>query len=209
MEELWRDVVGYEGLYQVSNLGRVRSLDRIVSNNWGNGPRLIKGRIRKQSLRCEYWFVGLTDLNHKCNSFYVARLVARAFPEICGEWFDGCQVDHISTDKNDNTAYNLRVCTASENMRNPITMEANRQKMIDYLNKNGHPLLGKPCPEETKEKISSALKKYTDEELKQHRRDYVDKNRERHRQYWRDYKKRKKTVSNIESKGESRLNPYS
>ena len=195
MIEEWRDIYGYEGLYQVSNIGRVRSLDRVVSNNWGNGPRLIKGRIRKQSLRGEYWFVGLTDLKHKCNSHYVSRLVARAFPEICGEWFEGCQVDHISTDKNDNTAYNLRVCTASENMRNPKTMEVRRQIMVEYLDKNGHPLLGKPCSEETKKKISSALKKYTDEELKQHKKEYVDLNRERYRQYWRDYKKRKNATA--------------
>ena len=40
MEEIWKDVVGYEGYYQVSNLGRVRSLDRIASNG-----RKIKGKF--------------------------------------------------------------------------------------------------------------------------------------------------------------------
>lgn len=42
--EQWRDVVGYEGLYQVSNMGRVRSVDRVVRHYLG-GPKRLKGRV--------------------------------------------------------------------------------------------------------------------------------------------------------------------
>ena len=55
--------------------------------------------------------------------FRVARLVAQTFPEICGQWFEGCEVDHISTVRTDDRAENLRVCTHISNMNNPITIE--------------------------------------------------------------------------------------
>ena len=45
MEEIWKDVVGYEGLYQVSSLGRVKSLERLVKNDNKGGFRLIKEKI--------------------------------------------------------------------------------------------------------------------------------------------------------------------
>ncbi len=47
MEEIWKDVVGYEGLYQVSNMGRIRSLSHITK--CGNYTRTTSGRILKQN----------------------------------------------------------------------------------------------------------------------------------------------------------------
>lgn len=44
MEEIWKDIKGYEGYYQISTLGRVRSLDRYVNGRYGN-QQLIKGKI--------------------------------------------------------------------------------------------------------------------------------------------------------------------
>ncbi len=59
MEEVWRDVFGYEGLYQVSNLGNVKSLDRLIRN--GRGYRLIKGILLKQYTTTNgYLFVELS-----------------------------------------------------------------------------------------------------------------------------------------------------
>ena len=54
MEEIWKDVKGYEGLYQVSNMGRVRSLSRIDGNN-----HPVKERIMKPSMSSGYLYVGL------------------------------------------------------------------------------------------------------------------------------------------------------
>ena len=108
-EEIWRSIEGYEGLYEVSNLGRVRSLDRY--GNTGYGIRLYKGKILSQEKdRGGYLNVVLSK---KCikTTFKVHRLVARAFPDICGEYKKGLVVDHINTVRTDNRAINLKWCT--------------------------------------------------------------------------------------------------
>lgn len=59
--------------------------------------------------------------------------IAKLFPDICGEWFDGCEVDHIDTDRFNNRADNLRVCTPKENMNNPITRQHCKDAMYKRL----------------------------------------------------------------------------
>ena len=117
MEEVWRDVLWYcpNGYYQVSNLGNVKSLDRCIVCKDGKTKKL-KGR-RLVPRRCgEYYGVGICGISR-----YIHILVARAFPEICGNWFEGCQVDHLNTNNHNNVATNLRVCTEKDNHRNPLT----------------------------------------------------------------------------------------
>ena len=100
--EIWRPVVGYEGLYEVSDQGRVRSL--------------IRNIILKQcSLTKKYQGLKLTK-NKKVNNYRVHRLVVCAFPEICGEWFEGCEVNHKNEKPWDNRAVNLEVCTHKYNI---------------------------------------------------------------------------------------------
>lgn len=78
MEEIWKDIAGYEGLYQVSNLGRVKSLSRKVSFGWSwrctpekvLSPGKVNGR---------YYHVLLFDKDHKRKDCLVHRLVAEAF----------------------------------------------------------------------------------------------------------------------------------
>ena len=78
MEELWKPVVGYEGLYEVSNKGRVRSLPRSSRNNQGLFIR--KGKILKPSLNSTgYERVPLTDQYANKRLRFVHRLVAEAF----------------------------------------------------------------------------------------------------------------------------------
>ncbi len=132
--EIWRGIKGFEDLYEVSNLGRIRSLDRYVKHSKG-GLRLIKGSIKQlppPNFKTGYVLTSLYK-DGKSHSFSVHRLVAFAFPEICGEYFDGATVDHIDTVRNNNCANNLRWCTVSENHLNPITYErekANIQKAV-------------------------------------------------------------------------------
>lgn len=113
MEEIYIDIRGYEGFYQVSNYGNVVSLksEKILKQ-----PKNTYG----------YSQVGLYK-NGKCKIYLVSRLVAMAFPDICGKWFEGCCVEHKNTDKNDNRAINLRVCTQIENNNNPITKQKQRE----------------------------------------------------------------------------------
>lgn len=117
IEEVWKDVVGYEGYYQVSNLGKVKSVDRYVATV-GNpsGKRLIKGKIlsqAKRTIRHEpgYCFVGLSK-NNITTTFAVHRLVAQAFIPNPGNL--PC-VNHKDENKFNNNVNNLEWCTVAYN----------------------------------------------------------------------------------------------
>lgn len=77
-DEVWKDVKGYECLYQVSDKGRIRSLDRIVISGYGK-PHRLKGKILKaQTHHCGYLEITLHK-DGKRNTHKVHRLVAEAF----------------------------------------------------------------------------------------------------------------------------------
>lgn len=137
MEEIWRDIKDYEGLYQVSNLGRVRSLDHIGKSKH-NGTRLFLGKIIKQFNKgnTEYKRVVLVK-NGKHKKFSVHRLVAMAFPDLVdwteeakGKPFDELQVNHKDEHKDNNCVGNLEWCTASynQNYGTAIERRVNKQK---------------------------------------------------------------------------------
>ena len=114
--EEWKDIVGYEGLYQVSNLGRVKSLSRKKEFGIGRYERNAKILTPIKNGR-GYFMVNLhKDYKPKIHSTH--RLVAQAFIPNPNNY--RC-IDHINTKKNDNRVENLRWCTHSMNMRNPIT----------------------------------------------------------------------------------------
>ena len=129
MEETWKDILGYEGMYQVSNLGRVRSLDRDI---W-NGVNYFKkqGRILKQGENHKGYpivYLSVSQVDKTCS---VHRLVAQAFipnPD------NKPQVNHINGNKKDNTVDNLEWCTALENnrhaLRNGLVSHDNMHKAL-------------------------------------------------------------------------------
>lgn len=147
MEE-WRDIKGYEGLYQVSNLGRVRSLDRKV---WGGdkfGYCIRQGKILKLNDHLGYKFIRLS-VNANKKKYWVHRLVAETFilnPE------NKPQVDHIDTDASNNNVDNLRWVTQKENRNNPLT----REHWLKANSGKNSKLYGIPRSEEVKEKIRNS-----------------------------------------------------
>lgn len=113
--ETWKDIEGFEGAYQVSDLGRVRSLDRWVSfplNTRGCTGFQLRGRLLKQwPTKRGYLRVRLTKAMWMR---LVHRLVAEAF---CPNPEGKPQVNHIDGVKVHNAAVNLEWATGSENMR--------------------------------------------------------------------------------------------
>ena len=108
MEEIWKDIIGYEGLYQVSNLGNVKSLDRIDSIG-----HIRKGKILDSSLVRDYYRVCLSK-NGERIVHMIHRLVAEAF--IPNPDNLNC-VNHKDEDKTNNCVDNLEWCTNEYNLK--------------------------------------------------------------------------------------------
>jgi hypothetical protein len=112
--EIWKNVEGYEGLYQISNMGRVKTLGRKVKNtSLKRGYRETKDKILKQSIdRYGYLKVVLNKETQK-GYFTVHRLVALAFID---NPLNKPSVDHKNTIRTDNRVKNLRWLTAKEQL---------------------------------------------------------------------------------------------
>lgn len=150
--EVWQDVDGYEGLYQVSNLGRVKSLKRIDTKPYKDGFRthIVNERILKPfATRTGYLLVKLTK-DKKEKSYQVHRLVAIAFipnPE------NKPQINHKNGKREDNNLLNLEWVTASENARHKIDVLG--FKFSDETKaKMRAKKLGKKLSQEQREKMS-------------------------------------------------------
>ena len=112
--EVWRDIPNYEGTYQISNMGRVKSKNRV--NFQG---KKLRCKILRQSKNPKGYYSVVLFKNGKRNRSVVARLVASAFlPNPNGK---PC-VDHIDNVKSNNLSSNLRWVDYSENMNNPISI---------------------------------------------------------------------------------------
>ena len=111
MEESWKPVVGYEGLYEVSDLGRVRSLDRVVKGK-RNSKWERKGRILQQADRGNGYYAVCLHKSGTQKMYLVHRLVAVAF--IPNPFNKPC-VNHLDENKQNNAISNLEWATYKEN----------------------------------------------------------------------------------------------
>ena len=116
-QEIWRPVVGYEGVYEVSNKGRIKSLERIV--NTKNRKIHKRESIRNLKIHDGYYYITLAK-NSKRETLAVHRIVAMAFLDKPN---GKNHIDHINTNRLDNRVENLKWCTRLENARNPITRQ--------------------------------------------------------------------------------------
>lgn len=115
MNEEWRDIKGYEGHYQISSLGRVKSLHRTACHEMRgrNFCQTYEEKIMKQLQQCGYLCVWIQKGTEMKKKFRVHRLVAQAFiPNPEGKEF----VNHKNKDRANNTVENLEWCTHEENM---------------------------------------------------------------------------------------------
>lgn len=114
MQEIWKDIKGYEDKYQISNLGRVKSKERYFNNNGGKQKVYEKILTQHRQYRKndnEYLFVNFT-IKHKTINKLVHRLVAQAFLE---DYDENLQVNHKDGNKTNNNINNLEMMTGSEN----------------------------------------------------------------------------------------------
>lgn len=149
--EIWKDIPDYEGLYQVSNLGRVKSLERNITPKNDRKSYIVPERIRKPNKDKDgYLRIGLSKNSNKVY-FFVHRLVALAFlenPENLPI------VNHKNEIKADNRVENLEFCTAHYNTTyNDIHIK--KGEKISKANK------GKPKSEEHKKKLGVVILQYT------------------------------------------------
>ena len=196
MNEEWRPVVGYEGLYEVSNLGRVRSLDRYDRMN-----RFCEGRILKLSAdRLGYLRAQLYS-SSKRKSFLVHRLVAQAFipnPDNLP------QVNHRDENPSNDNVDNLEWCDGKYNVNYGTRVD----RIRDIRLKNGtytglsKEEYRKKRYQEKKDKINERRREYyreNREKICERQKEYNHKNREKINERQKEYylKKKEEIQNNV------------
>lgn len=184
-EEIWRPVVGYEGLYEVSSYGRVRSLDRYDSRNQFREGKILKNRDNSNG----YLLCGLSK-NGIVKNKYIHRLVAEAFlpnPDNLPE------VNHLDEDKSNNRVENLEFCNRKYNCNYGTKIEREITTKIKKgiylgLSQEEYKIHKKEYQhqyyQENKDRIFERLKEY------QHQ--YYLKNKERISERQKEYYRKKK-----------------
>ena len=195
MIEEWRPIEGYEGLYEVSSYGRVRSLDRYVK--YSNGRiHLYKGKVLSPIKDTDGYLKVNLYCNGKNKKCLVHRLISQAFiPNPLGL----PQVNHRDEDKSNNSIDNPEWCTAKYN----INYGTARIRSRDTKIKNGY-WTGlsreeylKEYYEENKDKNRDKRKEYMKkynqdrkESMKKYYQENRDKIRDKHRSYYQENKDR-------------------
>ena len=111
-KQIWKDVIGYEGMYLISNDGKIKSLDKIVKTKGINNTRIHKGKM----LSCRKTHDGYVRINLNnegvCKTYKIHRLVAQSFiPNMENK----PTVNHIDGDKENNKVSNLEWMDWDEN----------------------------------------------------------------------------------------------
>ena len=109
-EEIWKDIIGYEGLYQISNLGRVKSLERIKPNN-----QPIKETIKKLKLSKKgYYYIALYK-DTICKTHGIHRIIGIHFIEVDMNLIENLEINHKDGNPRNNNIKNLEWVNKREN----------------------------------------------------------------------------------------------
>lgn len=142
INEIWKDIPGYEGIYQASNLGRIKVLSRVIHvtrNGYRTGSYsyIAPEKIMSLSIRTNY--LGVTLTKDGCNRNYIVhRLIAKTFLE---DYSDKLEINHKDENKLNNCVCNLEMCTRLYN-KNYGTGNArsakHRSRSVQQLGKDGN-----------------------------------------------------------------------
>jgi len=159
VEEIWRPVYEWEDRYEVSNLGRIRSI-------WRQGPPILRKLCYNTARRCVQF---QARKKGRVKNLYVHRCVYIAF---VGNISKGRTIDHIDGDPKNNNVNNLRCCSQAENVRNRRMRNGKMYKGV-FFHKNDkkweaqvgidgktHQAYRGDCPHEAARAYNEAAKKY-------------------------------------------------
>lgn len=134
MQEIWKDIKGYEGLYQVSNLGRIKSLER---KTFGNkyGVHKLKEKILKKG-KCGKYNIVVLRKDKKNKTLYIHRLVAKAFINNPKKY---PEVNHKDGNTINNNVENLEWCDRSYNILHAYDNELiKKRKKVEQYDKDNN-----------------------------------------------------------------------
>lgn len=117
MTEVWRAVPGFEGFYEVSDLGRVRSLDRVIRSSRGGGTQVARGRLLSPSIDGDGRRVVSLSRDGRRRVRRVYQLVMEAFVGPCPPGMEVCHGDGVRTN---DALSNLRYDTRGNNHRDQV-----------------------------------------------------------------------------------------
>ena len=130
MDEIWKPIEGYEGYYEVSNLGRVRSLERFIQRKGTHGGQTVHGKIKSQETNNKGYLMVNLMKNNRTRVVTVHRLVATAFVENPSPK-EFVFVNHKDENTLNNRAENLEWCTPKYNSNYGTNIERIRNRSCE------------------------------------------------------------------------------
>ena len=185
-EEIWRPVVGYEGLYEVSSYGRVRSLDRYVK---GKSYRLHKGKVLSPGKNSRGYLSIVLSYNGKHKIITVHRLVAQAFLPNPDNFLE---INHKDEDKTNNNVTNLEWCDHKYNVNYGTRNIRAKETAI----KNGYwtGLSRKESMKKYYQENKDKIKEYRKEYSQKYNQKYYQENKDRICEWKKEYYRKKKEM---------------
>lgn len=132
MKEIWKAVENYEGFYEVSNFGRVRSVDRLILDSLGRLQHR-KGNLKAQAINKDGYLTVNLSKNGQDKRIAVHIIVGKAFVE---GYFQGAEINHKDFDRTNNISTNLEWVTHIENISYSLINGRHISKIMDYKGEN-------------------------------------------------------------------------